>query len=195
MQMLVDKRWLLGGFKTQPGINALWHGIMTMTNAKQEILLKRVFHLHEIARKRGGKGTVPRLSAEAWQQEIDRCCLYGHIIELMKLVPDQFEDTMDKVILGMVEGCLGISFGYHIFSLTDCFLNKTIIDFLYYADSITHRHSTSPLFQPAVTHNSGTSTMMSTMLWPSKTHILTTKKCTCGLSTARKCRLMLPKMH
>lgn len=121
MQMLVDKRWLLGGFKTQPGISALWHSIMTMTKTKQEMLLSRIFHLHEIARKRGGKGTVPRLSAEAWQQEIDRCCLYGHILEQMTHFPDQFcQDTMDKVMLGMIEGCPGISFGYHVF-LTDCY--------------------------------------------------------------------------
>lgn len=110
--MLVDKRWLLGGFKTQPGISALWHSIMTMTKTKQEMLLSRIFHLHEIARKRGGKGTVPRLSAEAWQQEI---------LEQMTHFPDQFcQDTMDKVMLGMIEGCPGISFGYHVF-LTDCY--------------------------------------------------------------------------
>ena len=107
-QTLFDTRWLLGGFKTQPGINANWHSILTVDERKQQILLWRVFHWHDVAIRRGGKATIPRLAPDQWHAEIDKACLCGHIWSLMSKVPEQFPDEVEaKVLLAMTEGCHG----------------------------------------------------------------------------------------
>ena len=102
---LLDPRWMLDG--CGKATNGLWHQILRMTGTKQVLFLNRVFHLHGIQAKRGGKSCVMRLPLDQWSQEIDRSCFLGHIYEYMEKTPDQFPpETLKKVYLGMIEGHL-----------------------------------------------------------------------------------------
>ena len=80
-----------------------------MTEVKQLLFLKRLFFLHDIQVRRAGKSCVTRLAPQQWNEELERTCLQGFILEQMQADPEKFPDeTLASVELGMVEGRLGL---------------------------------------------------------------------------------------
>ena len=105
---ITDTRWLVGGIAK--ATNGLWYEILLMTPTKQCPFLQRLFFLHDIQVRRGGRASLTRLASEQqWSLEIDRMCLLGFIYERMEAAheSDFLPDVLAKIRLGMVEGCPG----------------------------------------------------------------------------------------
>lgn len=49
----------------------------------QQLFLSRIFLLHEVALRKGGKSSALRLSLGDFQRECDRCCVIAHVLEAM----------------------------------------------------------------------------------------------------------------
>ena len=93
--------------------NGLWHQILFVTESKQLLFLKRLFLLHDIQVRRGGKSCVTRLAPQQWNEEVERMCLQGFLFEQMQADPEKFPaETLASVELGMVEGWPGSKRNY-----------------------------------------------------------------------------------
>ena len=105
---------MLNGVTRDPSAKSihLWASILTMNTNKQKLFITRVFLLHDIAVKQGGRASVPMLSLADWNTEADRCCFLGHCIDKMMEKTDEHgnkmftEDMIDIIIDRAVEGCL-----------------------------------------------------------------------------------------
>ncbi|CAL1143924.1 unnamed protein product [Cladocopium goreaui] len=109
-ESLMDVRWFLDGLPKTTGLCAHWHSILKMGSTKQAMFLDRIFHLHDIQRRRAGRACVTRLSQEQWVAEIDSICVQTYIYDNMVISKDpkgnpQFSlETLKKVKLGIMEG-------------------------------------------------------------------------------------------
>lgn len=87
---------------------------------KQTLFLHRVFLLHEVALKRGGKQSTARLNLVEWNLECDRCCVIAHILDAVEGTCDDdgnravSESVMHAAYKRAVEGSL-TSFRIHFF--------------------------------------------------------------------------------
>ena len=112
-QLLLDGRWMLNSTSRDPNAKAshLWaEKILKMTPNKQCLFVNRVLLLHEVASKRGGKSSNSRLSLAEWQQECDRACILGYIIDAMGQKTDSMgelmfaKDVIESVLQRAIEG-------------------------------------------------------------------------------------------
>ena len=112
----MDTRWFLDGLPKTPGLCSHWHSILKMGSTKQALFLERVFHLHDIQKRRAGRACVTRLSQEQWMAEIDSICVQTYVYDNMVMAKDPKDEpvfsleTLQKVKLGILEGCLVIVF-------------------------------------------------------------------------------------
>ena len=122
-ESLMDVRWFLDGLPKTTGLCAHWHSILKMGSTKQAMFLDRIFHLHDIQRRRAGRACVTRLSQEQWVAEIDSICVQTYIYDNMVISKDpkgnpQFSlETLKKVKLGIMEGRL-----VFVFVILECFI-------------------------------------------------------------------------
>ncbi|CAL1149068.1 unnamed protein product, partial [Cladocopium goreaui] len=100
---LSNAQWLVGAAPSS-GCNAVWHQILSVTEAKQVLFMRRVLFLHDRAVRRGGRAASVRLSIA------ERMCVMQHILHEMSLAADHngegiFEPgTTDKVAKRAVDG-------------------------------------------------------------------------------------------
>ena len=112
--LILDARWMLNGVTRDPSAKSihLWASILTMNANKQKLFIARVFLLHDIAVKQGGRASVPRLSLSDWNTEANRCCFLAHCIDKMIEKTDEHgnpmftEELIDTIMTRAVEGCL-----------------------------------------------------------------------------------------
>lgn len=83
--MLLDSRWLIGGMSKDSRVRAshTWANIMTIDAGKQFLFVNRVIWLHELARRRGGKGSAVRLTPAEFNQALDKMALAAHVLDFM----------------------------------------------------------------------------------------------------------------
>ena len=136
--LLLDERWMLGGTTRNPDAKNLhaWHTILKVNEGKQIMFIQRVFMLHEIASKKGGRASTNRLSLSDWQLECDRCCLLTHILqEMSKTVDDDGtrlfpDDLLTSLAKRVVEGTLCYKserIGKLSYQWSDLKVNKTYL--------------------------------------------------------------------
>ena len=83
-----------------------------MTPDKQELFIRRVLFLHQVATRRAGKASSARLTLQDWNTEADTMCLLGHVLVDMKSCLDDDgrrvfdDDVMVKVVNRALEGTI-----------------------------------------------------------------------------------------
>ena len=104
---LTNTRWLLNGVcKTSSGV---WHEVLKMTEIKQVLLMQRLLHLHSIQNRKAGKACVARLTFDQFEQEVDKVCFLGFVMEAIARNQTLFPaDVVQRVEFAIIEGCLSL---------------------------------------------------------------------------------------
>jgi len=104
---LTNNRWLLNGVsKTSSGV---WHEVLKMTEVKQVLLMRRLLHLHGIQNRKAGKACVARLTFDQFEQEVDKVCFLGYVMEGIARNQALFPaDVVETVEFAIIEGCLSL---------------------------------------------------------------------------------------
>ena len=104
-ETLLSNRWFLG--QSAPQSDGIWHMVLTMSEAKQEMFLERIMMLHRIAlKKRSGKATPVRLTLRQWEQEASIMAALGHVFFEMcnnpsTFNPEQLASARVKIMEGL----------------------------------------------------------------------------------------------
>ena len=89
--LLLDDRWLLGGQPRDAGARTchIWCQVLTVDFLKQELFVKRILFLHDVACRRAGKACSVRLPLTEWLTECDRMCFVSQVLALMAYLVDR----------------------------------------------------------------------------------------------------------
>lgn len=90
--------------------------LLTTNDLKQHLFMQRVFFVFDITKRKAGKAQILRMSPETWDQECDRACLMGAILQSMESFRDPSntlcfpEKVLKDIMNRFVEGSLGHTF-------------------------------------------------------------------------------------
>ena len=82
---------------------------------KQELFVKRILFLHDVATRRAGKACSVRLPLAEWLTECDRMCFVSHVLSAMAHLKDAhgnyvFDNPIiESLLKRAVEGNLDLS--------------------------------------------------------------------------------------
>lgn len=80
-----------------------------MTEVKQVLLMRRLLHLHSIQNRKAGKACVARLTFDQFEQEVDKVCFLGYVMEGIARNQALFPaDVVETVEFAIIEGCLSL---------------------------------------------------------------------------------------